>query len=76
MIKQLAKWALLAAERLYLWAHGWRRIKRDSYTLPADYPFRRKYETYTLGHAVNAQKAVDGRNRLEDGMRAPRSSKK
>jgi len=57
-VKRFTTWLLLWVERWYLHAHGWDRFDGMSYRLPDNYPFRRKYKTYTHGHAVNAQKQV------------------
>ena len=49
---------LIFVEWLHLIVHGWRRVSRDCWTAPVLYPYRR-HESYTHGHAINAQKQLD-----------------
>lgn len=56
-MKNTAKWILIFAERIYLWAHGWRSLPESKYLPPADYPFEKKAD-YVRVHAVNAQRQV------------------
>jgi len=73
MTATILRWA----ERLYIWAHGWRHTRvvvtgyRDhpikvqqapTYEPPDDYPFDYK-GPYVLQHAVNAQLQVDAGDR-------------
>jgi hypothetical protein len=71
--KRVVLWFLYWLEVLYLRTSGWYRLPSDAdhWQSPRDYPFTRK-DPYTHGHAVNAQKQVDGNpryRRLADAAR-------
>ena len=59
-MKRLSRWLLVAAERFYLYAHGWRAssVYVDGLVPPVSWPFKR-LDLYTCGHALNAQKFHD-----------------
>jgi len=43
-------------EELYLWAHGWRKLRHDLWAPPDDYPYKKGKQSYRMGHALNSQK--------------------
>jgi hypothetical protein len=54
----LAIKALRAAERVFLFAHGWRSVGDDYFVPPSDFPLKKKHDKYYRVHAVNAQRQV------------------
>lgn len=72
MMKSLFSKMLRMTERLYLYAHGWEKVKPDYYLPPGDYPFEvrpDKPDGYHRCHAVNAQRQVYAKKTKE--LRAP-----
>ena len=49
-------------ERLYLYTHGWRKLRADYYLPPVGYTAKNVRPEYFRTHAVNSQRQVNAQN--------------
>lgn len=72
-MKRFSCWLLHTVEVIYLEVHGWKPMRSVGtvyWMPPENYFFQKKqHEGHDHGHAVNSQKAANGRERYENDLR-------
>lgn len=62
-LQRLSEKLLEVCESLYLYAHGWKKLRGDYWIPPPGYLWKQGKTDYRKGHALNSQKFTQHNSR-------------